>query len=260
MNLEEELEQERNRIENMTEQDLTLAYERLAHNGFPTKETLSFCYEIGRSRQVAYHYKLIVEDWQRSAAKKLYIESWFDRHGKDGVDFLFDVLIREPENISAAYLLASTLNKLKHQKFYTESCCKLMQYLEKQLPIFDTTGRRMGIIALGWVADAKSLPTLHHYLLSDSDALCRTWAASSLMQMSFHRGRKETICKQSACVLLEAIKKESDLFALGVMINTVQTLWNKKFGLSGIAVEERRETDIQKARKSAIRFLENNLK
>ena len=43
------------------------------------------------------------------------------------------------------------------------------------------------------------------------------------------------------------------------MIDTVQTLWDKKFGLSGIAVEERREASIQKARKSAMRFLENSL-
>ncbi len=259
MNLKEEPEQKRCCIENMTEQDLTLTYERLANNGFPTKETLSFCYEIGRSGQVAYHYKLIVEDWQRSTAKRLRLETWFELHGKDGVDFLFDVLAHEPENMSAAYLLAGTLEKLSHQIFYTESCCKLTEHLEKRLPVSDATERRMGIIALGWIANAKSLPILHHHLLSDSDALCRTWAASSLVQMSFHRGRKGTICKQSACVLLEAIKKESDLYALGVMIETVQMLWNRKFGLSGIAVEERRETDIQKARKSAVRFLENSL-
>ena len=259
MELKEEPGQREYLIENLTEQDLIFAYERLAHNGFPTKETLSFCYEIGRSRQVAYHYKLIVEDWQRSTAKRLRLETWFELHGKDGIDFLFDVLIHEPENMSAAYLLAGMLEKLSHQSFYTESCCKLTEHLEKQLPISDETARRMGIIALGWIANAKSLPILHHHLLSDSDALCRAWAASSLMQMSFHRGRKGTICKQSACVLLEAIKKESDLYALGVMIETVQTLWSKKFGLSGIAVEERRETVIQKARKSAIRFLENSL-
>ena len=38
MNLKEEHEQKRYFIENMSEQDLTLAYERLANNGFPTKE------------------------------------------------------------------------------------------------------------------------------------------------------------------------------------------------------------------------------
>lgn len=95
---------------------------------------------------------------------------------------------------------------------------------------------------------------LHHHLLADSDELCRAWSASSLMQMSFNRGRKGTIRKRSASVLREAIEKETDLFALGTMIDTVQTLWDKKFGLSGIAVEERREASIQKARKSAIRF------
>lgn len=99
----------------------------------------------------------------------------------------------------------------------------------------------------------------HHHLLADSDELCQAWSPSSLMQMSFNRGRKGTILKRSASVLREAIEKETDLFALGTMIDTVQTLWDKKFGLSGIAVEERREASIQKARKSAMRFLENSL-
>lgn len=257
MNLKEEHEQKRYFIENMSEQDLTLAYERLANNGFPTKETLSFCYEIGQSSQVAYHYKLIIEDWQRSTAKRLRLETWFELHGKDGVDFLFDVLAHEPENMSVAYLLAGTLEKLSHQNFYAESCYKLTKHLEKRLPISDATERRMGIIALGWIANEKLLPVLHHHLLADSDELCRAWAASSLMQMSFNRGRKGTIRKRSASVLREAIEKETDLFALGTMIDTVQTLWDKKLGLSGIAVEERREASIQKARKSAIRFLES---
>ena len=139
MNLKEEHEQKRYFIENMSEQDLTLAYERLANNGFPTKETLSFCYEIGQSSQVAYHYKLIIEDWQRSTAKRLRLETWFELHGKDGVDFLFDVLAHEPENMSVAYLLAGTLEKLSHQNFYTESCYKLTKHLEKRLPISDAT-------------------------------------------------------------------------------------------------------------------------
>ena len=238
------------------EQDLTLAYERLAQNGFPTRETLAFCYEIGQSSQVAYHYKLIVEDRQRSADKRLHLETWFERHGKDGVDFLFDLLAHEPENMSAAYLLAETLGKLSDQAYYTESCCKLTEHLEKRIPISEIAERRMGIIALGWIANEKSLPLLHHHLLTDSDALCRAWAASSLMQLTFNRGRRGTIRKRSAAALYEGIKQESDLFALGAMIETVQTLWDKKLGLSAIAVDERRETSILKARKSAIRFLE----
>lgn len=257
MNIKEELEQRQIHIENLTEQDLILAYERLEHDGFPIKETLAFCYDIGQSSQVAYHYKLIVEDGQRTPSERLHLDTWFERHGKNGVDFLEDILTHEPENMSAAYLLANTLEKLSGKDYYTESCCKLTEYLEKLIPISNVTERRMGIIALGWIANEKSLSVLHHHLLADSDALCRAWAASSLMQMAFNRGRKGTIRKRSASVLHEAIGKETDLFALGSMIETVQTLWDKKFGLSAIAVEERREASILKARKIAMRFLEN---
>ena len=257
MDIKEELELRQIRIENLTEQDLTLAYERLAHDGFPIKETLAFCYDIGQSNQVAYHYKLIIEDWQHSSSERLHFDTWFERHGKNGVGFLEDILSHEPENMPAAYLLAKTLEKLSGKDYYAESCCKLTEYLEKLIPISDIAERRMGIIALGWIANEKALPVLHHHLLADSDALCRAWAASSLMQMAFNRGRKGTIRKRSASVLREAIEKETDLFALGSMIETVQTLWDKKFGLSAIAVEERREANILKARKGAMRFLDN---
>lgn len=255
MNVKEEIEQRQCRMENLTEQALGLAYERLVQNGFPISETLSFCYEIGRSNHTAYHYKLITENWQRGSSNRSDLSMWFHLHGKEGVDFLFSVLMGEPENIQLAYLQAKVLDKLSDKDFYTESCRKLTEYIEKILAISDATERRMGIIALGWIANEKSLPALHRHLLDDNDALCRTWAASSLMQMSFNRGRKTTIRKRSASVLLEAINKESDLFALGTMIDTVQTLWDKKFGLSAIAVEERREASILKARKSAVRYL-----
>ena len=91
-------------------------------------------------------------------------------------------------------------------------------------------------------------------MLNDSDALCRAWSATSLMQMSFHRVDKEIICKKTKNVFSQAIEKEKDLYACGIMIEAAQILFCKKW-ISSSAVENIELEKIEKARKTAVRFL-----
>ena len=91
-------------------------------------------------------------------------------------------------------------------------------------------------------------------MLNDSDALCRAWSATSLMQMSFHRVDKEIICKKTKNVFSQAIEKEKDLYACGIMIEAAQILFSKRW-ISSSAVENTELEKIEKARKTAVRFL-----
>ena len=91
-------------------------------------------------------------------------------------------------------------------------------------------------------------------MLNDSDALCRAWSATSLMQMSFHRVDKEIICKKTKNVFSQTIEKEKDLYACGIMIEAAQILFGKKW-ISSSAVENIELEKIEKARKTAVRFL-----
>ena len=91
-------------------------------------------------------------------------------------------------------------------------------------------------------------------MLSDNDALCRGWSAAGLMQMSFHRVKAETIQKETAKIFARAIEGEKDLYACGIMIEAAQTLFGKKW-LSSSALENRGISKIEKAGKSAVRFL-----
>ena len=91
-------------------------------------------------------------------------------------------------------------------------------------------------------------------MLSDNDALCRTWSATSLMQMSFHRVKTEIIQKETAKTFARAIEGEKDLYACGIMIEAAQILFGKKW-LSSSALENREISKIEKAGKSAVRFL-----
>ena len=59
--------------------------------------------------------------------------------------------------------------------------------------------------------------------------------------------------KTKAC-LASAIADEDDLYACGIMIESAQILFGKKW-ISSLAVEDVDAEKIEKARKSAVRFL-----
>jgi len=74
------------------------------------------------------------------------------------------------------------------------------------------------------------------------------------MQMSFYGVEKELLCEKSKSCLALAIAKEDDLYACGIMIESAQILFGKKW-ISSSAVEDVDAEKIEKARKSAVRFL-----
>lgn len=91
-------------------------------------------------------------------------------------------------------------------------------------------------------------------MLSEDDALCRVWSASSLMQLSFHGIGKEEICEASKDAFAKVLADEKDMQACGLILESVQTLFGKKW-VSSSAVEDVDEAKIEKGRKSALRFL-----
>ena len=94
-------------------------------------------------------------------------------------------------------------------------------------------------------------------MLGSKDSLCRAWAAASLMQISFHRASQETLCAKTKAAFLQGISSEKDLYACAVMIEAAQILFGKKWISSG-AAQNQNEEKIEKARKSAVRFLGKN--
>jgi len=91
-------------------------------------------------------------------------------------------------------------------------------------------------------------------MLEDKDSLCRAWSASSLMQMSFHGADKELLQEKTKQCFALAIAAETDLYACGIMIEAAGILFGKRW-ISSSAVEEVDAPKIEKARKSASRFL-----
>ena len=118
----------------------------------------------------------------------------------------------------------------------------------------DALLRQRIIIALGWIGSLDEIDILTKQMLEDKDSLCRAWSASSLMQMSFHGVDKELLQEKTKSCFASAIAEETDLYACGIMIEAAQVLFGKKW-ISQSAVEEVDAPKIEKARKSAVRFL-----
>lgn len=239
----------------LSKENLEGLYNELAEHEFPDGERIKFIDELGASNELAYHYELICKEWEED--KDLYLDRSFDRHGRDGLEFLFDRLNGiedERLKVFTVYLIAGILSKLRHMDFYLEFCKKLNPILASLLEINDNTLRHKIIIAFGWIGSVNDIDILTNKILTDEDSLCRAWAASSLMQMSFFGLNQDILREKTKSVFIKAIKDEKDLYACGIMIESAQTLFGKKW-ISSSAVENIDIEKIEKAKKSAIRFL-----
>lgn len=235
--------------------DLQKRYEELRKQNFPDGERVKFIADLGASGEIEYHYKLICKD--RDEGTNLNLSGSFYKHDKEGLEYLFTVLDNEKEEclkVFAAYLMAETLSKLRHRDFYTEFCSRLIPVMTALIETKDALLRQKIIIALGWIGSLNEIDILTKQMSEDKDSLCRAWSASSLMQMSFHGIDKELLQEKTKSCFALAIAAEIDLHACGIMIEAAGILFGKKW-ISSSAVEDVDAEKIEKARKSAVRFL-----
>ena len=243
-------------------------YEELEKENFPDGKRIRFIAELGASSNIEGHFRLICRTWKEE--KNLRLESSFDRHGEEGLRFLLERLkkteisdaLRQRQEASeehreavfTAYLLAEILSQGRHREYFSSYCEELLPFLLRFSETEEDFLREKCLIALGWVAGEREIPFLTGKMLEDRDAFCRAWAASSLMQMSFHRVNGAILQEETKKDFAKAIEEEKDLQACGIMIEAAQTLFSKKW-LSASALEAEDEAQIEKARRSAVRFL-----
>ena len=254
-------------MSNETE-DFEQTYEALEKENFPDGRRIRFIAELGASSDIEGHFRLICRTWKEE--NNLRLESSFDRHGEEGLRFLLgrlkkaeisDALLQREEAseelreaVFTAYLLSEILSQGRHREFFSSYCEELLPFLLRFSETEEDFLREKCLIALGWVAGEREIPFLTGKMLEDRDAFCRAWAASSLMQMSFHRVNGAILQEETKNDFAKAIEEEKDLQASGIMIEAAQTLFSKKW-LSASALEAEDEAQIEKARRSALRFL-----
>ena len=234
--------------------DLEKEYLELKKEDFQDGKRIKFIANLGASSEIAYHYELICKEWQEG--RQLNLESSFDRHGGAGLEFLFERLAKESDQklkIETIYLIAQILTKSKHRDFYAAFCDRLIPQITSFFGTNDTFRRKL-IIALGWVGTLEQIEILISEMLGSKDSLCRAWAAASLIQMSFHRASQAILRDKTKAAFLQGISSEKELYACAVMIEAAQILFGKKW-ISSSAAQNQDSEKIEKARKTAVRFL-----
>ena len=259
---------EENQLKDHQSENPEQTYEELEKENFPDGKRIRFIAELGASSNIEGHFRLICRTWKEE--KNLRLESSFDRHGEEGLCFLLErlrqteitdaLLQREEasedfrEAVFTAYLLAEILSQGRHRSYYPSCSEELLPFLLRFSETEDDFLREKCLIALGWIAGEREIPFLTGKMAEDRNAYCRAWAASSLMQMSFHRVNRVILQEETKSDFAKAIEEEKDLQASGIMIEAAQTLFSKKW-LSASALEAEDEAQIEKARRSAVRFL-----
>lgn len=256
----EEIQRERDRRAALTRQDLERSYQALQESGYDLGLCTSFAADLAGSRQIEYHYELVLEDWKREKTAQLDLERSFVGRRKEGRDFLFPLLDcrDEFESVHIAILIARSFFSRRESEEPERE--KLTPYLFRYAGLPAPELRREAIIALGWVYApgqlSAELDCLCGHLLHDDDALCRAWSASAMMQLLFHGAPAEAIRERSLPAFRECLREETDDFAVGVAVESVKELWSLKVRLSGAAVERRDHEAIAKARKRTLKLLE----
>jgi hypothetical protein len=186
---------------------------------------LEFVWELMETPYTEYHYSLITN---KNTNKQFVDMLWsrFDEH-TDAEIFLLNRLeknIDQEFHGDILFCLGKIID-LRHGKQKT----KVMEYVKENVNNPNENIRENAIIVLGWLGGNKEIELLGNILLNDTNNKCRAWAASSFMQISF---RKKLNIEKVLPYLYKSIQKEEDYFVIANIINALQEITKRRFGLN----------------------------
>lgn len=211
-------------------------------------ERMKFVWEIMKTPYTDYYYSLLVsKDIDEQFRSKLW--SRFDEQREKGAELLLSKISNNEDTDFHPHIIFC-LGKLADKNIEKK------RTLEFARMFADSTNehlREKAIIVLGWIGGDKEILLLGEHLLNDPSILCRTWSATSFMQMYF-RKKSQSLVNTVLPYLKQAISQERDYFALGCMINVVKELTGKKFDLPQYAIENGDKERIDNAKLKVLRF------
>ena len=211
-------------------------------------EQMEFVWEIMKSPYIQYHYSLITN---KNTSEKFRSKLWsrFDEHREKGAELLLSKLDNNEDTDFHPDIIFN-LGKLADKKIEKE---RTLEYARKFADFDNDYLRDRAIIVLGWIGGIQDIPLLGEHLLNDTNAKCRSWSASSFMQMYF-RSKSQSLVDKALPFLRRAISQETDYFALGCMIDVVKELTGKKFDLPQYAINNIDTQRIDNAKLKVERF------
>jgi len=208
-----------------------------------------YVWSIMKSPFVEYHYSLWTDETLNEKFRHS-LRHRFDEHREKGAELLLSKLDNNedkdfhPDIIFCLGLLADRPKIAKE---------RTLEYARKFADSDNDYLRDRAIIVLGWIGSIQDIPLLGEHLLNDTNAKCRTWSATSFMQMYFRR-KSQSLVDKALPLLKQAISQEIDYFALGCMINVVKELTGKDFALPQYAIDNIDSERIDKAKLKVERF------
>ena len=241
--------------------DFLQEYKRLKAKGFPiSDETINFVTALGKSDDVGTHFDIYCMEMQCPRQERGFgIYEEFSMHGRAGGEYLLARLDDEESiAINAAYLLSSyRVEKVCH--FNAEEKATILRTLTRLAESPKVEIRRRSLIAIGWVGTVDEVEILNRHLLTDEDALCRAWSASSFLQMGMSkRIACDILQTKTRDSLIKCLKSETNAFTKGVVVEAIQTVWDISFGLRAAAVDALKVKSIEKASAKALQYLEQS--
>jgi hypothetical protein len=224
-------------------------YNKINKKTSDTIEFFKFATELSQTPFIEYHYSLIINKKTIDGFRN-YLWNKFERH-KDAEMFLLKKLeTNEDKNFQGKILFC--LGVIIDQKNGKQKE-KVLEYVYKFINSADDIIRENAIIVLGWLGGINDVELLGEKLLNDSYNKCRAWSASSFMQIWF---RKEDVIFVESVLpyLYKALRIEKDYFVISAIIETIQELVKKKFGITKMALNEPDKEKIDICKNKIIKY------
>jgi hypothetical protein len=217
------------------------------NNSEDEDDYLEFVWELMKTPYTEYHYSLITG---KNTNKQFSDTLWsrFDEH-EDAEVFLLKILennIDKEFHGDILFYLGRIID-LKHGK----QKAKVIEYVKKNVNNPNENIRENAIIVLGWLGGNKEIELLGNILSDDTNNKCRAWAASSFMQISL---RKKLDTEKILPYLYKSIQKEEDFFVIENIINTLQEITKKKFGLNKKDMNINNVEAVEKSRTKVLKY------
>ena len=228
--------------------DFDILYEKL-NKSHDEDDFLEFVWELMETPYTEYHYSLIINKSTNNVFRES-LWSRFDEHS-DAESFLLNKLdknLNEDFHGEILFCLGkiADLNNGKQKQ-------RTLEYSIKFVKNSNANTREKAIIVLGWLGGNKEIDLLGNILLNDTINKCRAWSASSFMQISF---RKKINFEKILPYFYKALKQEKDFFVIGNIVNSVQEILKKKFGLKQKDLETNNTVEIEKAKIKVLKYFE----
>ena len=214
-------------------------------------EYLEFVWELMKTPFTEYHYSLMINKNTNNEFNEI-LWSRFDEH-EDAEIFLLNKL-ENNDDLKFVGKILFCLGKIADRK-NSKQKNKIYEYVKKYTNNSNDNIRENAIIVLGWIGGVNDIDLLGNLLLNDKYNKCRAWSASAFMQIWFRKQNK-VFADKVLPYFYESVKQEQDIFVIGNVINALQEIIRKKFGLTQKTLNSLEVEKINLSKNKVIRYFE----